>query len=563
MITDIANLGIPTSGLPDLASKKVSETSNDPNAMSGSGPSAPKESFKAALDSKMPKSSKDGDAQQQNEPVRLARSVAKSEGKANSSGGLTERQRVMQEFMASMESELGIPPEEVVAAISKLSPRDMLRAPEETVTEVLHNLNLSEEDSERAAVLYLGMLTQLQELPREQMVSAVPTHSKSYMAENLFLTPQEKKQALNKSIDQMNDQFFMRDLGFKPLPTERIAPEASGDLNEKLLQQMQKPTSELAPKDEELLRRLMQAGSAAGAVAKVLEESPQVQETLEMEQKINSFKPEVSEIGASLETPVSMMGSQLGAESSMEQGFSGEASQGEVIEGLSQEISAKDASAAKFADLVQNPRAETSAVRAESVPAMAMMSPRGEVNGEQEANIAHIMNQAKYMIKKGGGEAKVTMSPEGLGQLQLRVMVNEGKVNIEMNAETNEAKKMLESSLGDLKSSLASQRLAVDSIKVDVGNRTGQESGFSNQPGDQQRQSDMSDSQRDQARNLFNMLRDEGMAGRRGGFYETPGYKAYKGKSQEIEPLQPADSAKVQSKRWAGTGRGSTVDLVA
>ena len=86
----------------------------------------------------------------------------------------------------------------------------------------------------------------------------------------------------------------------------------------------------------------------------------------------------------------------------------------------------------------------------------------------QDVNIRQIMNQAQYLIKKGGGEVKVEMSPEGLGQVHLKMAIHDGKVNLQMATETPEAKQAIESGMSDLKSSLAAHKLSVDHVKVDV-----------------------------------------------------------------------------------------------
>lgn len=87
---------------------------------------------------------------------------------------------------------------------------------------------------------------------------------------------------------------------------------------------------------------------------------------------------------------------------------------------------------------------------------------------QQEAsNIKELINQAQFLSKKGGGEMKIALNPEGLGEIQMKVAVQNGEVNVEMLAESSEAKKLLEKGLGELKSSLASHKLNVENIKVD------------------------------------------------------------------------------------------------
>lgn len=87
--------------------------------------------------------------------------------------------------------------------------------------------------------------------------------------------------------------------------------------------------------------------------------------------------------------------------------------------------------------------------------------------GEQAANVKEIVGQTNFLVKKGGGEAKVSLNPDGLGQVNLKVAVNDGQVSVEMVTESNEVKKILEKGLGDLKANLASHKLGVEQVRVD------------------------------------------------------------------------------------------------
>lgn len=90
----------------------------------------------------------------------------------------------------------------------------------------------------------------------------------------------------------------------------------------------------------------------------------------------------------------------------------------------------------------------------------------------REANIDDIMNQAQYLVKKGGGEVSVKMSPEGMGEVHLKVLLQDGKLNIEMQTQDKHVKKLIEESLSDLKSGLAAHRLSLEHVKVDTVNAT-------------------------------------------------------------------------------------------
>ncbi len=88
------------------------------------------------------------------------------------------------------------------------------------------------------------------------------------------------------------------------------------------------------------------------------------------------------------------------------------------------------------------------------------------LEANHEKNIQEVLNQAQYLIKKGGGEMKVSMSPDGLAEVQMKVMLQDGRVNIEMSTQDKTVRKLIEESLTDLRSSLAAQHLTIDHVKI-------------------------------------------------------------------------------------------------
>ena len=63
---------------------------------------------------------------------------------------------------------------------------------------------------------------------------------------------------------------------------------------------------------------------------------------------------------------------------------------------------------------------------------------------------------------------KVHLNGDGMGDLQLKVAVNEGKVDIQMLTANKETKKILEQDLGALKLELGEKKIDLNEIKVDV-----------------------------------------------------------------------------------------------
>jgi flagellar hook-length control protein FliK len=95
-----------------------------------------------------------------------------------------------------------------------------------------------------------------------------------------------------------------------------------------------------------------------------------------------------------------------------------------------------------------------------------------QLEAKREDNVNEIMKQAQYLVKKGGGEVTVKMSPEGMGQVQLKVVLENGKLNVEMQTQDKNVKKMIEESLSELKSGLAVHRLSLEHVKIDTVNAT-------------------------------------------------------------------------------------------
>lgn len=158
-----------------------------------------------------------------------------------------------------------------------------------------------------------------------------------------------------------------------------------------------------------------------------------------------------------------------------------------------------------------------------------VLTPQDRLN-----NIEKLSTAAESLAIRGGGEVKVVLAPEGLGSIQLKVSVHEGRVQVEMKTDNKESQKLLESSLGDLRHSLASQSLSVDSVKVDLGND------FSHKESNQQafNQSHLqSDLGRDQARQFMNQFREENLFQRQS-LFEPPGFKSYRNQREDsVDPV--------------------------
>jgi flagellar hook-length control protein FliK len=178
---------------------------------------------------------------------------------------------------------------------------------------------------------------------------------------------------------------------------------------------------------------------------------------------------------------------------------------------------------------------------------------------ENQAAVKQLMNQAQYLIKKGGGEVKVEMSPGDMGTIHLKVLIQDGKVNLHMSTETPEAKQTIESSLAELKTSLAAHKLSVENIKIDVVASTSTDTATQSQTNSQ------GHDQRNQSRQFWNQFNDNfGNQGRRESFLEFQNSKAYAGAKKDQEPLRAIDTSSGAIRSLGGTmGKGKGLNLVA
>lgn len=101
-------------------------------------------------------------------------------------------------------------------------------------------------------------------------------------------------------------------------------------------------------------------------------------------------------------------------------------------------------------------------------------------------NVKTISEQADLMVQKGGGEIKVRLQPEGLGEILLKVRTKGANVHLEMVAENSEAKRLIENGLSDLKANLAHHKLSVENVKVEVASQI--QTQLENQQKEQERQ---------------------------------------------------------------------------
>ncbi|KYG66199.1 flagellar hook-length control protein [Bdellovibrio bacteriovorus] len=553
-------------------------------------------SFGKALDDKMStKQQQPKEVKEKPEP-EVVRAETKPTKKT------TGRQQAIQDFMDSFESEFEIPPTRLVEAMAQLKDSQLKMAPEDTAEAVISQLDLPAEDAEKAQAMYASLLAQLNQMPQapkepSMMVGAGLTNQG--MQERIA-SAQGRQDMLMKSVDQLNSKFWANP---KVAPADPSMTPGLQNLTDTAMQtgmenlevdESSFAKNAMAPQDlpqvpqDSLLDKLpphlrgqmkeaMSPALLAALAAKHAEtaqaqngEATQGEEPVlidEFQQAAQAPKAEAPVMGASV--VATQAKNQAGAEqfnsSGQDSSFMQQNPQSKVAQKAVSAASEAAGEVLKKADFKQSlsglEGVHGAPIKGETLKAdmgMPMAAPvapgQTPTPAENEAAVKQVMNQAQYLIKQGGGEMKVQMTPEGMGTIHLKVMLQDGKVNMQMSADTQEAKKTIESSLAELKTSLAAHKLSMENVKVDVVNSASTDTATQNQ-------TNMNGQNRDQARQFWNQFNENfGNSGRRESWSDVSGLRGY-GKKQR-DPLQPIETASRPANREV-EGKGSGLNLVA
>jgi flagellar hook-length control protein FliK len=75
----------------------------------------------------------------------------------------------------------------------------------------------------------------------------------------------------------------------------------------------------------------------------------------------------------------------------------------------------------------------------------------------------------KVSVEQGGGEVKMKLNPESLGEVRIKLNVASGVVKAEITVENIEVKRIIESDSAFLRDSLGAHGLTLDKCVVEVG----------------------------------------------------------------------------------------------
>lgn len=485
------------------------------------------------------------------------------------------------EFMVKMQQELGVEPEEIVTAMVSLSPEELMKSPAESKNSFLEKLDLEGADRVKAGLLYENMLTAMNRQTQPDQAAAP------------LGTDKLRRQDLNQRIEKMSESFFLNDRmvpykgvpkkipgaylqgqqgqgldGLQAMPQENDSAEPAttvvGVAGSSLNEASSDPSAIIpAPKPEGLNNSLSNVPAAVTSQASD-EDTP-----------VQSPKEKKSDVAQTLSA---LLGGAAVAASSVSDDMSGQAGSSSqdqsgkfnpqnlantqtpqqslnskvekftptknetLTSEATDSLESVDQGVMVGSDGFQGGlhKTEGPATAATAAPVTAAPAQGGDSNSPIE-NLNQVYSETQRLIRRGGGEMKMKLNPEGLGELQLKVAVNGGKVNIQMLTESNDTKKLLENGFNDLKIGLDTHKLSVEGFKVEVADKAqANQNNFNN-----------SQQQRQTARDFMNSFREQNESFRQG-FYETPGLKEYRGasnKSREIDPAAISQANRNRSRR--------------
>jgi len=538
--------------------------------------------------------------------------ATKDNGVQRKSKGNSDRENAILKFMDSFESEFGVPPTKIVEAMANLKASAQADSPEHTADQVIGQLDLDDQQEDQAKAMYMGLLAQLAQmdkqpqqampLPKDQTAERMfggATAAMGVTTHDRFTSAQGKREALNQSLDSMNQKFWMKGgnaahaSGVEAPLSDKLAQMSLQDkmmqpqglqVDESLMNQrvqqpiagLQNPVVENLAQTEDgeaspevALAALVAAARAAKGRAEMKDMASEYEDTSSVDAgpqpNLDAGKENVPMKADAMSVDGTSQNQAKGFEfgKNPQQQMQGEQNPN-TMNTAKGEIHAKTKNAEK-ADFKQSLGLE--GLQAQPTPlkqdalagtaaAVGTQAAPVPTKSENEANIRQIMNQAQYLIKKGGGEMKVEMTPEGLGKINMKVLVQDGKVNVQMAADTQEAKKTLESGLSELKNSLAAHKLSIDHVKIDVVGNTNTDNSAQNQTNQNNSGS------RDQTRHFWNNFSENFGSGNqdRSGFADIPTMRGYP-RPRTDKGLEPVQTASV--KNYAGESKGKGLNLVA
>lgn len=414
---------------------------------------------------------------------------------SNPEQSLTQR-IAMKNFLFKMKKELNIAPEELINAFAKLTTEELLSPPEQSLETLLSNLELNREEQQRARTLFHQMLKQTASTAMADYLK----ESNSDIAISILSKKELQNKRLQDSVLSINQQFFVNpkeNMTENELPGDTILPVAGLATNSTASTFSHKKDSiEHAPGFFDISGLTPTSPSELSQATELMNSFPEIRPEELLQNSQSTTPQKQTEDPAFLQGDLEIAQNFELQSNSKEKTFlqnlpliedgafstpTQQDSAASVVPKLGSEMVSlgeqanttnDQDSSFSFKEGGEGEVAYSVVVARESQvpnPKEFVIDPRPTTDESQEAaNVKEVVNQARLMIKKGGGEMKIHLSPQGLGEVTMKVNVENGKVNVEMLTDNSDAKKIIEKGISELKATLASHKLNVENIKVDT-----------------------------------------------------------------------------------------------
>jgi flagellar hook-length control protein FliK len=498
------------------------------------------------------------------------------------------RRVVWTDFLRKMKEDLDVDAQDVLNAFQGLSDEELAQPPQDTVNAVVANLGLDGSQAALARKYFNELVTKTKS---KSMGEELETSGRQI---HLTLMSQRdmQRKALEHSLERMNQNFWMKNPPQAQKPPEpqaspfgpvQVVPAQDQDQNQNQNNDQMMvlgpnglvPASHLSPtlRDAAAEPQTPAPAPAHGSKMAALDKMNQLPQT---GQPANPPAPEKNTVDelvrqflspqAKLETvkagemqaqPMAPVNTALHAQSTATAPQVIPQAAAVPLDGLKAILGDASQNQSQDGDDDNDLQADGSYLNQLGTheqakgPLMKGTEFQGELakaGAPQPMTVPELVDKAQIMLHDGGGEMKVTMSPDGLGEVAMRVSVHDGKVQVQMITESDEAKRMIERHVGELKGQLTQNNLHIDSIKIDTATNLGK-----------QLEQQYHDAQRQMAHQSLEQFRQDQQGWRRS-FFEVPSARQYKGQADALRDVA-APSGVSASARTSNAKR--RLDLVA
>ncbi len=487
------------------------------------------------------------------------------------------RRVVWNDFLRKMKDDLGVDAEDVLKAFASLTDEELAQPPQETVNSVVSALGLDNGQSALARQYFTELVDKTKS---KSMGEELETSGRQI---NLTLMSQREMQrkSLAKSLDAMNKNFFMKNpqaaKALAQVQEQGPTQEQRGDKASLIVPEGMIPAgsaSFASPMEGLNAPALPIPAPAPGSPMAALDKLNAKPKALKgqentVDEMVRQFlspqaKLETLKAGEMTAAPMAALPTAAPAVVHEAAAHAPNAAAAlatnavpvDGLKGILQDLAGSgdssdddgDGEYTSDASYLNQALGNQDHLKAGKAQGAEFQGELAKAGAPQPMTVPELVDKAQIMLHDGGGEMKVTMSPDGLGEVAMRVSVSDGKVQVQMITESDEAKRLIERHMGELKTQLTSNNLHVDNIKIDTASNLGK-----------QLEQQYHDAQRQMAHQTLEQFRQDQQGWRRS-FFEVPSAKRYKGQNEGLRDVHAPSSASTASRNKGGNRR---LDLVA